>query len=59
MPTPTRCPGTGQPVRNQRNLSDLGSKFWGKSAGDCAVCGRSVITRKGTAVANPHAPREA
>ena len=58
MTNTERCPGTGQPVRNARNLSSLGSKFFGKTAGDCTVCGRNVMARKGTTLANPHKPQE-
>jgi hypothetical protein len=43
---------------NVRNLSSLGSKFFGKSAGDCRVCGRNTMARKGTTLANPHKPQE-
>jgi hypothetical protein len=52
----TRCPGTGQDARNVRNLSSLGSKYFGKFAGECRVCGADVLTRKGTRQANPHRP---
>lgn len=52
---PARCAGTGTDLHSLRNLSSLGSRFFGVRTGTCATCGSTTVrARKGSRKANAH-----
>ncbi|WP_134663972.1 hypothetical protein [Amycolatopsis sp. CFH S0078] len=54
-----RCRGSFLLARDPRNMSQLGSKFYGRVSGHCQVCGRDVNVRRDNLTAVAHLPKVA
>ncbi|MFE0021925.1 hypothetical protein [Amycolatopsis sp. NPDC059021] len=53
----SQCGGSYKPARQVRSLSHLGSKYFGKLAGQCCVCGGRVNVNRRNNTATAHPPR--
>lgn len=52
MQVSERCLGSFKAARNVKNMSHLGSKYFGKYSGECGTCGKqyvNVVKGKATA----------
>jgi hypothetical protein len=52
MQVSERCLGSFKTAENVKNMSHLGSKFFGKYLGECSTCGRNVNVVKGKTTAH-------